>query len=208
MIAIASSFSKLFELVLLSKCKHLLYTADNQFGFKAELGTEMCIYALKDIINYYNSQGSAVYLCFLDLKKAFDRVNHAKLFKKMLDRSVPVFIVKFVAYWYLNQDLAVKWGNSVSAGFKVSNGIRQGGLLSPFLFNIYVDDLSKNLNHSKVGCVIYDVLINHLSYADDMVLIAPSVSALKCLMSICELYALIFDIIYNTDYVMVVIRNY
>ena len=75
----------------------------------------------------------------------------------------------------------------------------RGGLLSPFLFNIYVDNLSMNLSESNVGCVVYDLTINHLSYADDMVLIAPSVYALKTLLSICELYAELHDIIYNTE---------
>ena len=199
LIAIASSFSKLIELILLNKCKNLLNTVENQFGFKPGLGTEMCIYTLKDIINYYNSQGSAVYLCFLDLKKAFDRVNHAKLFRKMLDRSVPLYIVKLIGYWYTNQDLSIKWGNAISESFKVTNGIRQGGLLSPFLFNLYMDQLSVNLNNSKVGCTIYNLLICHLCYADDMVLIAPSLFALKSLIAICELYAILFDVIYNTD---------
>ena len=82
--------------------------------------------------------------------------------------------------------MSVRWGNAVSGTFKVTNGIRQGGLLSPFLFNVYVDKLSVNLNGSSVGCVIYDRIINHLSYADDMVLIAPSIRALKNLVHICE----------------------
>ena len=68
---------------------------------------------------------------FLDLKNAFDQVNHAKLFKKMLDRLVPIYIVKFIAYWYINQELSVKWGNAVSGTFQVSNGIRQGGIVVP-----------------------------------------------------------------------------
>ena len=163
LIAIASSFSKLFELILLSKCKNLLYTVDNQFGFKTGLGTEMCVYVLKDIINYYTSHGSAMYLCFLDLKKAFDRVNHAKLFKKLLDRSVPVYIVKFIAYWYINQELFVKWGAAVSVCFRVTNGIRQGGLLSPFLFNVYVDQLSIRLNESSEECLINDDIVTFIS---------------------------------------------
>ena len=199
LIAIASSISKLLELVILAKCKHLLTTLDNQFGFKKGLGTEMCIFVLKDIINYFNTHGSAVYLCFLDLRKAFDRVNHSKLFQKMMGHKVPIYLVKFIAFWYMHQELAVKWGNTVSASFKVTNGIRQGGLLSPFLFNLYVDKLSFNLNNSQVGCTVNNHVINHLSYADDMVLLAPSVRALKLLLSICELYALLHDIIYNTE---------
>ena len=101
LIAISTAFSKLVEHILLSKIHAQLYTTDNQFGFKNEHGTEMCIFLLKDIINYYNSSHSPVFCCFLDARKAFDRVNHAILFKKMLDRSIPIWLVQFIAAWYI-----------------------------------------------------------------------------------------------------------
>ena len=58
------------------------------------------------------------------------------------------------------------WGNYLTEGFSVSNGVRQGGILSPYLFNIYTDDLSKKLDMSGVGCR-YLGSVNHLCYADD-----------------------------------------
>ena len=57
----------------------------------------------------------------------------------------------------------------ISSGFGVSNGVRQGGILSPYLFCVYMDDLSNKLNDIKVGCTIGATLINHLMYADDLV---------------------------------------
>ena len=63
----------------------------------------------------------------------------------------------------------------------VSNGVRQGGVLSPLLFNLYIDDLSKKLNNCYLGCTVNDILINHLIYADDLVLLAPSAHALQLL---------------------------
>ena len=73
--------------------------------------------------------------------------------------------------------------------FHVTNGIRQGGILSPYLFNIVMDDLSKRLNETKVGCQAGGILITHLTYADDMVLIAPSARALQKLLDICGNFA-------------------
>ena len=199
LIAIASSFSKLFELIILSRCENLLHTTDNQFGFKKKHGTDLCIYLLKDVINYYNVKGSPVYCCFLDLRKAFDRVNFKKLFQKLINRNVPPYIVKLLVFWYTNQEMAVRWGNLVSTTFKVTNGLRQGGILSPGLFNVYVDLLSENLNGTRIGCYAGSMLINHLSYADDMVLLAPSAQALRRLLKTCEEYAKDYSIIYNTD---------
>lgn len=197
-IAIATSFSKVIELVMLDRMKNFLSTQDNQFGFKKDHSTDMCILLLKDVIGYYRSLQSPVFICFLDIKKAYDRVNHFNLFTKLLDRGVPVYLVKLLSFWYRNQSLQVKWGLFLSRPFKVTNGIRQGSLLSPHLFNVYVDDLSSRMNESKVGCHVSNKCVNHLSYADDMVLIAPSFRALQKLLDICTSYASDHDIIYNT----------
>ena len=68
----------------------------------------------------------------------------------------------------------VRWGNVMSKRFNVSNGVRQGGILSPYLFNVYMDDLSLRLKKNYAGCRIANNIINHLFYADDLVLICPS----------------------------------
>ena len=132
LIAIANSVSKVIELLILSKCEKHLYTKENQFGFKQGHGTEMCIFLLKDVVNYYNRLGSPVFSCFLDVRKAFDRVDHAILFEKLLERKTPVYLVKFIAHWYITQEMQVKWGKSISTPFMATNGIKQGGLLSPY----------------------------------------------------------------------------
>ena len=77
-IAIAPALSKVLEQVLLSR---LAWTADSQFGFKQTHGTEMAIFALKQT-DFYRNQDTPVYMCFLDAKKSFDRVNHWTLAKR------------------------------------------------------------------------------------------------------------------------------
>ena len=72
--------------------------------------------------------------------------------------------------WYTTQTMYVRWNNVISSGVGVSNGVRQGGILSPYLFCVYMDDLSNKLNDIKVGCTIGATLINHRMYADDLVL--------------------------------------
>ena len=86
---------------------------------------------------------------------------------------------KVVIVLFSNQDFIVKWNNLHSNSFKMTNGVHQGGILSPRLFAVYVDALSKSLNQSIVGCHFYSIFVNHLFYADDSVLIAPSPMALK-----------------------------
>ena len=79
----------------------------------------------------------------------------------------------------------------------VSNGVRQGGILSPYLFNVYTDDLSILLDQSGVGCH-YLASLNHLYYADDMVILSPTPFGLQKLLNICSEYAKDHDILFNT----------
>ena len=74
-IALATLVSKMFECVLLFSCAEYLYTSDNQFSFKSSHSTDLCIYTLKEFIDYYKTRGTTVYVTFLDVSKAFDRID-------------------------------------------------------------------------------------------------------------------------------------
>ena len=112
----------------------------------------MCIYTVKSVIKYYTRQNSPVYTCFLDASKAFDKISHWTLFKKLIACNTPVLIVRILTFWYQRQSICVKWGKRTSEYFSIINGVRQGGVLSPQLFAIYMDDLSVCLTKCKAGC--------------------------------------------------------
>ena len=196
-IALTCIVSKIFEFLLLEECEEYLYTTDHQFGFKSHHFTDQFVFVLQQIIEYYNSLSSPVYVCYLDASKAFDRISHWCLFNKLLSRQIPKCIIKLLVYWYTNQQFAIRWGSVVSKFFMVSNGVRQGGILSPALFNVYMDDLSTKMLSSKIGCNLNGVLFNHFLYADDSVICAPSPSALQKLIDLCESFAANNCIVYN-----------
>jgi hypothetical protein len=196
-VAIVTACSKIFEHILLNLIDDCLRTCDNQFGFKAKHSTDLCIFTLKSVIEYYKRHKSPVFSCFLDASKAFDRVNHWTLFKKLSDRNIPILIIRILCCWYREQSVYIRWGDCMSDGFKVTNGVRQGSILSPKIFAIYVDQLSVRLIESKVGCFIDNVCFNHLFYADDLCLLAPSAIALQKLINICNIYGIEHDILYN-----------
>ena len=103
-----------------------------------------------------------VFFVFLDATKAFDRVSHYKLFKKLIVRYVPTCFVRLLRYWYAHQTMQVKWDNCLPDSYLATNGVRQGGVLSPYLFAIYIDDLSVELNKLQAGCCIGSNLIDHI----------------------------------------------
>ena len=99
--------------------------------------------------------------------------------------------------------MQVKWGNSLSSPFSV--GVRQGGFLSPALFNLYMDNLSKQFGKCKTGCLIGNTLLNHLMYADDLAIMSPSTVGFQQLLDICSEYGVEFDVQYNAKKSVVLI---
>ena len=119
-VAIVTAMPKIFKCLATIMDAHLV-TNDNQFGSKQKHSTDLCIYTVKSIIQYYNYYNSPVYYCFLNASKAFDRVNHWTLFKKLILRGVQIMIVRMLCFWYCSQQ------------FFVYNGAKRGHLFSLFL---------------------------------------------------------------------------
>ena len=180
-IAIATIVSKLYESTILYKCEDFLNTCDNQSGFKRKHSTEFYIYTLKEFIDYYKQRGTTIFVTFLDASKTFDKIDFWLLFQKLITKDFPVFIIKILAYWYCHKEMHVRWGSTFTSSFHVSNAVKQGGILSPMLFNVYMDQLSIRLNRSGIGGDIGGHLIT--TYVMQMTCVL-----LVCLLLECNLY--------------------
>lgn len=112
--------------------------------------------------------------------------------------ELPDEIVSLFGFWYDNQRNSVRWAGVHSDVYRLECGVRQGGLSSPRLFNLYMNRLIEELSSTNIGCHIDGICINNLSYADDMVLLSPSISALRRLLHICETYAAAHGLRYNS----------
>ena len=196
-LALTCVASKILEFLILNQYGELFKTSANQFGFKCKLSTEMCIFSLKQIIEYYKMYNSPVYLCYLDASKAFDKINHWHLFSKLIDRNLPIIIVRILLTLFSCQKYIVKWCSVLSDSFYVTNGVPQGRILSPSFFNVYMDGLSDCLSNCQKGCNVNDTWMNHMFYADDSVLLAPSPMALQKLLDICYEYGCMYELQYN-----------
>ena len=92
------------------------------------------IYTLSTSVDYFANNLSTVNICTIDLSKAFDKLNIHCLLVKMVNRNVPLQFVKLLHCWYSKMFITVKWVCALSKSVKLLAGVRQGGILSPFLF--------------------------------------------------------------------------
>lgn len=176
-ISLSPLISKVFETSVLFLYGKHMKSSDRQFGFKSGLGCTHAVYCIRNVIDFFVKNDSTVNVAFLDMAKAFDRLNHWCLFYKLLMLSVPLCVINILQNWYSKLCAKVKYGNHISVEFPILCGIRQGSIISPTLFNIYVDNILKKL--SPYGCRMNNTCYGSFMYADDLVLLAPSVTELS-----------------------------
>ena len=130
-------------------------------------------------------------------REAFDRLVHAGLFIKLIQRQLPLTFLNTIIFWYSNLQCRVRWGETLSDSFAIKAGVRQGGVLSPDLYCLYVDDLVHILSAMGIGCHLQNTFLSLLLYADDMALLSPSLRGLQLLLSATEAYCKDWDILLN-----------
>ena len=171
---------------LLDDMKLFFESNERQFGFKKNVGCRDAIFALKSVVNYYTSNGSTVSICSIDITRAFDCVSHNKLWEIMSNLGFPSYIINILSDWYDKIWFTVKWGCEFSAFNKLATGVKQGGILSPFLFSIYINPVLNSLTLSGLGCRIDGWCCNSFMYADDLILLAISNNNLIKLIKKCQ----------------------
>ena len=171
----------MFEYVILIVWGEQLSTDSMQFGFKAGVSTTQCSWLVSEVSNYFMRRGTAVTACLLDCSKAFDKCRFDVLFSKLMKKGLPAVVVRVLVFVYEEQTCWVKLGGKRSATFGVTNGTRQGSVLSPLLFSVYLDDLLVQLRQLQLGCSIGGYWYGACGYADDLILLAPNREVLqKC----------------------------
>ena len=182
----SSVFLKAFEYCLLPILSRNLHLNDLQMGFREKSSCLNTVMYLKEIINIYNKQNSNVHCAFLDLSKAFDLVDHNILIEKLKSTRLPSQIVLTIEFMLKNSDIHVSFNKKIGNAWQSEIGTRQGGILSPLLFNFYMKDCIDIVSKQNDGCFLGSSRCNVLAYADDIILIAPSASGLQNLVSVIE----------------------
>lgn len=198
-IAISSLILKIFDWVIIIGFKDFLNFDDIQFGYQAKVSTSMCTWLAVETISYFCQNGSDVFTCLMDMSKAFDNVHHSKLFSKLVDNGMPSIIVRFLLTTYRHQQANVRWNNEYSRTFDITNGVKQGAVLSAVFYCVYTNELLEELRRRKVGCCIGQNYVGVVGYADDLLLMCPTIDGLQEMLNICDKFANDHHLSFSTD---------
>ena len=156
---------------------------DVQAGFRKGRGTRDQIPNICWIIEKAREFQKNIY-CFIDYAKAFDCVDHNKLWKILKEMGIPDCLTCLLRNLYAGQEATVRTGHGTTDWFQIGKGICQGCILSPCLFNLYTEYIMRNagLDEAQAGIKVAGRNINNLRYADDTSLMAESEEELKRLL--------------------------
>jgi hypothetical protein len=175
-ITIGDFIPKLFGLVLTSRLYHWCVLRGivhpSQIGFMPLQGCEQHILTIRDAIKWQWSKKESVYALFVDFKKAYDMVHPGALWAILRRMGVPGALVDLLADWSGKRTSTITVNGVTSAPFRMSTGVAQGDVMSPLLFNLFIESLGRYVHHvaqnTDIGIVSAGVPILDLKYADDV----------------------------------------
>ena len=183
-ITITSALGKLFEIILnnrLTHAKKIVQKEDpHQFGFKEKSRAIDCALILNGVIDICAGRRPP-YACFVDFRSAFHKVNRHALTCKMLEQGIRGNFSNVVKSMFDQAKCRVKWGNTLGEIFRNMHGVLQGGVISPTLFKIFLEDLCRYLDMEN-GITVHTVRVSHLLFADDLVFFSESKSGVQKLL--------------------------
>jgi len=157
--------------------------AEEQNGFRKKRSCLEHIYSLCSVIKNRKNAKQSTYCCFIDMKKAFDNINRDCLWFKMQRLGITGRLYNAVKSLYRDVKYTVRVNGHLTPWFGASRGVKQGCLISPLLFSLYVNDLAESIKDLNCGVDIGDSNLSILLYADDIVLIAPTEDELQTMLN-------------------------
>ena len=210
-ISISSCFSKLFSRILFNRlddyleCNHII--GPEQIGFRKNCRTSDHILTLKTLIDKAFKSSKYLYACFVDLSKAFDTVNRCALFHKLFKYNIRGPFLNILKDMYASLVCCVKTDAGLSSSFDTKIGVKQGCILSPTLFSIYLNDLNDCFDHLCDPIKIHNTSISSLLYADDIVLISNSAEGLQRAMNKLGNFCQVWNLTVNISKTKVIVFN-
>jgi hypothetical protein len=208
-ISLCSTILKLFEKILLLyiESEQLITVNALQGGFQKNVNCVMTSFLLRESVYYAREHGSKLYTCFLDVRQCFDRVSHSVLMLKLYNTGINKSIFKIILNMFKDVYSCVKSQGHTSEWFPVLQGTRQGQVLSPRLYLIFVNDLMNILDSSEHCLKIQGSKYGCPTSADDMVLVSLTKRGLDNMLEICFENSRSERYLYNAQKSNVVVFN-
>ena len=183
-ISLMSHVVKVLLKIIIERNSKLLedVVSETQSGFRIKIGTREGIFNARSVIEATLEIHGKLYVCFIDYKKAFDRVYHHIIMEVLKKHGVDDKDRRIIQNLYYQQTASVQFGDEQSESFPIKRGVRQGCVLSPKLFNAYTEEIFGK-NENLKGVVIGGMSIKDLRFADDTLLIAESEEELQKLVT-------------------------
>ncbi|XP_030832208.1 uncharacterized protein LOC115920515 [Strongylocentrotus purpuratus] len=192
-ITLSSSFSKLLELILKPRLEKTLQgngiPDELQFGFQKNHSCMLTSCTMEFIIEINTCQKRPTYVALLDAVKAFDKVWHDGLFYKVDQTNIDPAYTALLRSLYENMESRVLWSDKTSGAIPILQGVRQGGVLSPLLYTVFVDGLIKELRDKRLGCQLLSQHAGVIVLADDVALVSSSPTELQEMLNVTCKYA-------------------
>jgi len=207
-VAISDCLQNLFEKILLNEISKGHSEHNQQFGFKKTSSCSHAVFVVSQAANFAKNKGERLYTCAVDASKAFDKVSRPHLWLKLMQLNISASIVLAIIHYYDESYMIIQISENFSEVFKTSMGVRQGGVLSPKLFAIFVDELLRDLEATELGIKIGETRITAIMYADDLLLITETKTRMKKLLEVTETYGTNHGIKFNPDKTELLIFNH
>ena len=209
-ITLISALGKIFDSILNNRmhfCKEDLWV-DNvwQNGFKPGSHTTDNSFIFNAVIDNYTALKRPLFVCYVDFKSAFDFINRHTLLFKLITNGFTGKVFTILRDLFSKSKSRVKWDSVLGEYFDNFYGVLQGGVISPTLFNTFIDDMQK-MFHGIDGVSMGNMKINHLLQADDLVLISETSTGLQRLLNRLETYCHRWHLILNTTKTKIMIFN-
>ena len=210
-ISLISHTSKILLQIIKARIEPIIERniGESQLGFRKGRGCQDAIFQLRILSERAIQKNRKIYACFIDYQKAFDRVYHDKLIEILDEIGVPTTERNIIKNLYWTQTAKIRINGKLTSLIEIKQGVRQGCILSPLLFNIYSEMIFQKAFYDQKGFKVNGMTFSNIRYADDTVIIAESQEQLQSILdnvtTISEEYNMKLNV--KKTKVMVIERN-